>query len=57
MTIKLALLAILLGAAGFCLAWGGWHLYVDHQHVDAIWSLELQRSAAAAAQAAQAAGK
>lgn len=31
MTLKLLLLCVGLGIAGFALAWGGWHLYVDHQ--------------------------
>lgn len=45
----------IIGVATATLAWWAWtivaHLYLDHQRVDQIWQLELNR--AAAAQAAQ----
>jgi hypothetical protein len=40
--------AVLLGAGGFALAWGVWHLYQDHQNLHVLVQLEMQRRQAPA---------
>ena len=40
------LLALLLGAAGFAVAWGAWHLWQDHRVFHELVDLEIRRQQA-----------
>ena len=47
--MKRLVLSLLVGACGFFLAWGGWHLYQDHQNWHILLNqlqLEQQKQAA-----------
>lgn len=43
----------IIGVGGFVLAFGGWHLWIDHQNLHALVELEGQRQAAFRAQQGQ----
>ena len=44
--VRTMVVAFLMGLAGFAIAWGGWHLYLDHQLVDAARETIRQQQAA-----------
>lgn len=43
--------SVLLGVLGFSIAWGGWHLYTDHEALHALINLAVQAQRAQVAPA------
>jgi len=44
--LKGAIAGVLTGVLGFALAWSAWHLYIDHQDLHALITIEQARRSA-----------